>query len=120
MSMPRPNAFQSIWPPRSNDDFAAQPEVRKARRLFRDQMDCLGQMVDQAMRSPTGAETHYLSQEIAALLHNISGTAAYFGRAEFGTFARDMEQPLRVAFTSDLLRPLCAQIQARLTAGALD
>jgi hypothetical protein len=117
--MSRPNDFHAIWPPADDDGFDALPEVREAQRLFRDQMDCLGRFADQATRTPIGAETHYLSQEIAALLHNIGGTAAYFGKAEFGNFARDMEQPLRAAFTSDLLRPLCARITARLVAGAL-
>ena len=50
----------------ADDGFDALPEVREAQRLFRDQMDCLGRLADQATRTPIGAETHYLSQEIAA------------------------------------------------------
>jgi hypothetical protein len=68
----------------------------------------------QAAATPTGADTLRVSQEIAALLHNISGTAAYFGAADFGTFAGQVEQPVRAAFTADLLRPLCARIQSEL------
>ncbi len=118
--MSRPNAFQSIWPPVDNDDFDAQPEVRKARRMFRAQMICLGELAGQSARSPTGAETNYLSQEIATLLHNIAGTAAYFGEAAFGTFASELEQPVRTAFTAEALRPLCARILARLAPDEVD
>lgn len=117
--MSRPDDFQPIWPP-VMDDFHARPEVRKARHLFRAQMVCLRDLTVQAAASPTGAETHYVSQEIAALLHNISGTAAYFGAAGFGTFASQLEQPVRAAFTADLLRPLCARIQAELAMDELD
>ncbi|MEO7410215.1 MAG: Hpt domain-containing protein [Sphingomicrobium sp.] len=117
--MSRPDDFQPVWPP-VMDDFNARPEVRKARHLFRAQIVRLLDLTVQAADSPTGAETHYVSQEIAALLHNISGTAAYFGAAGFGTFAGQLEQPVRSAFTADLLRPLCARIQAELVAEDLD
>lgn len=89
--MSRPNAFMPIWPPTGEVDFNTLPEVREARTMFRDQMMCLGDMADQAMRSEADDETHFLSQEMAALLHDISGTAAYFGEAAFGTFAREIE-----------------------------
>ena len=121
--MSRFNAFHPIWPPASCDDFDDfddLPEMREPRGMFDAQMICLGEMVEQAAQSPTGSKTHYLSQEIAALLHNISGTAAYFGAAEFGTFASELEQPVRAAFTADLLRPLCARIQASLTPTRID
>ena len=118
--MSRSNAFQPIWPPASYDDFDDLPEVRKARGMFNAQMTCLGEMVAQAAQSPTGSETRFLSQEIAALLHNISGTAAYFGAAEFGTLASELEQPVRAAFTADLLRPLCLRIQTKLTTAGID
>lgn len=120
LSMSRPNAFMPIWPPAGEVDFEALPAVRKARTMFRAQKACLSELADRALRSKTGAETHYLSQEIAALLHNISGTAAYFGEAAFGTFAGEIEQPVRTAFTAELLRPLCARIQARLTPEEID
>lgn len=118
--MSRPNAFQPIWPPHSDNDFDALPEVRQARHMFSAQLMTLAELVDQSMHSPSGSETHYLSQEIAALLHNISGTGAYFGAAEFGTFASQLEQPVRAAFTADLLRPLCARIQSELASQRLD
>ncbi len=118
--MSRPNAFQSIWPPIDDDDFDAQPEVRKARRMFRAQMICLGELAAQASSSPTGMETQYLSREIATLLHNIAGTAAYFGKAEFGMFASEIEQAVRTAFTAEALRPLCVRIQARLAPDEFD
>jgi len=111
--MSRPDAFQPFWPPAA-DEFDAEPEVREARRLYRDQLDCLRDLTVQAAVTPTGADTLCISQEIAALLHNISGTAAYFGAADFGTFAGQVEQPVRSAFTADLLRPLCARIQSEL------
>lgn len=112
--MSRPNSFQPIWPPANDDDFNGLPEVRSARTMFRAQKACLGELTARAMQSPSGTETHYLSEEIAALLHNISGTAAYFAEAEFGTFASELEQPVRAAFTAELLRPLCARILSRL------
>lgn len=114
------NAFQQIWPPRSHDDFDELPEVRKARQMFRAQMTRLAELAARASRSPTGAETHCLAQEIAAALHDIAGTAAYFGKAPFGTFARELEQQMRTAFTADLLRPLCASIRARLAHHEID
>lgn len=112
--MSRPDSFQSIWPPVGNDPFDGLPEVREARKMFLAQMTCLGEMNHQAMQPNSGDETRYLSREIAALLHNISGTAAYFGEADFGDFASGMEQPVRAAFTADLLRPLCATILDRM------
>ena len=111
--MSRPDAFQPIWP-LAVDDFAAEPEVRGARRLYRAQVDCLRDLTVQAAVPPTGADTRCISHEIAALLHDISGTAAYFGAADFGSFAGQVEQPVRSAFTADLLRPLCARIQSEL------
>ncbi len=83
--------------------------------MFSEQVECLRKLADQALRSPTGTESRYLSQEIATLLHNISGTAAYFDRAEFGTFAMHAEPRARAAFTADLLRPLCREILAELS-----
>lgn len=118
--MSRPNALQSIWPSCSDDDFGALPQVRKARRMFGAQMSCLGELAGQSSRSPTGADTHHLSQEIAILLHNIAGTAAYFGEAEFGTFASELEQPVRAALTADALRPLCTRILAHLAPDEID
>lgn len=66
------------------------------------------------MQRPSGTDTCRLSEEIADLLHNISGTAAYFGEADFGIAARDLEQPVRAAFTAGLLRPLCTTIRLKL------
>lgn len=108
------NAFQPIWPPFQGDRFDLQPEVRQARRIFRSQMARLRALAARAVDSAAGAETHQTSQEMAGLLHNISGTAAYFDEAGFGAFAGTIEQPVRTAFTAKLLRPLCEQILAQL------
>lgn len=118
--MSHPNPFHQVWPPRSNDDFDAWPEVREARRMFRAHVTSLGELAAQAAHSPTGAETRRLAHELAAMLHDIAGTAAYFGEASFGTFAGELERQVRSAFTADLLRPLCASIQARLAQDEID
>ena len=112
--MPQPNAFMPIWPPAADNDFSSLPEVRGARKMYHAQKQCLGQFANQAQASQSAAETHYLSQEIATLLHNISGTAAYFGDRALGTSAGALEQPVRGAFTAKLLRPYCLEILALL------
>lgn len=112
--MPSTNAFQPIWPPVDEVNFHALPEVRQARDMYRAQKDSLVALIEQADGSRSGTETYSLSQQIAAQLHNISGTGAYFDDSEFGHFAGEMEHPVRGAFTADLLRPLCRQITDRL------
>ena len=74
------------------------------------QKQCLGELANQAKAPQSAGETQYLAQEIAALLHNISGTAAYFGDRALGTSAGALEQPVRGAFTAKLLRPYCLDI----------
>lgn len=82
--------------------------------MYQAQKQCLGELANQGKASESGAETPYLSQEIATLLHNISGTAAHFGERAFGRRAGKLEQPVRGAFTAALLHPFCLEILAAL------
>lgn len=118
--MSQSSALEPIWPPASDEDFEAWPEVREARKMYEAQKQDLRDLVGQALRSQPGTETHALSQSIATLLHNLSGTAAYFGERPFGRRAGELEQPVRGAFTADLLRPFCDQILAELDRGNSD
>lgn len=113
--MDRSTAFQSVWPPANeDDDFVQIPEVRQARRMFRAQKDELRDMAEQVMRATVGADTNDQSRDIANMLHNIAGTAAHFDEPDLGLIASRLEQPVRTAFAAELLRPLCAEILARL------
>ena len=112
--------FQTTSPSAILDGFDAWPEVREARKMYEAQKQDLRDLVGQALRSQPGTETHALSQSIATLLHNLSGTAAYFGERPFGRRAGELEQPVRGAFTADLLRPFCDQILAELDRGNSD
>lgn len=114
MHIPRPTAFQPIWPPAPDVELDAQPEMREARRMYRAQKTSLAALAHQAMRSHPGADSQALAQEIASLLHNISGTGAYFDDTPFGDFASELEQPVRAAVNANLLQPLCTQILDRL------
>jgi hypothetical protein len=107
-------AFEPIRLPAGEEVCNAWPEVREARTMYEAQKLGLRNLVERALRSPSGAETHSLSQEIAVLLHNLSGTAAHFGEGAFGLCVGELEQPVRGAFSADLLRPFGEQIQAAL------
>ena len=108
------NVFQPVWPPASQDDFSAWPEVREARKMYEAQKLGLRGMVDQAQRLAPGADAIVLSRDIAAMLHNLSGTAAHFGESALGSAASELEQPVRVSFNAGLLHPLCSRILALL------
>lgn len=113
--MDRSTAFQPLWPPADEDDgFVQIPEVRQARRMYRAQKDQLRDLAEQAMRASVGADTNDQSHQIANMLHNIAGTAAHFDEPDLGLFAARLEQPVRNAFAAELLRPLSAEILARL------
>lgn len=94
------------------DDFAASPEVRRARILYREQKQALRLLAEQVMLADPSTDTYAVAQDIATLLHNISGTAAYFGESDFGCRASALEQPVRSSFTAGLVQPLCSQILA--------
>lgn len=108
------NAFEPIWPPRSASDFEASPEFRQARKMYEAQKQHLGSLAGQDVGMLNAVELHRLSQEIAVLLHNISGTAAHFGEAPFGLRASQLEPAVRTAFTQQALHPRCADILAAL------
>lgn len=107
--------FEPIWPPASDKDFEAWPEVREARKLYEAQKAALGELAAQARDSNSGEQVHRLAQEIATLLHNISGTGAHFGDGPFGRRAGELEQPVRGAFTAEALLVFCAEILGALS-----
>lgn len=112
--MSRPNSFQPIWPPQSADCFDGLPEMREAKKMFVEQMRALEELNDHAAQTTSDADICTLAREIAAMLHDISGTAAYFGEAAFGDFAGTMEPPVLAAQTAAAMHPLCATIGARM------
>ena len=112
--MPQFSAFEPIWPPVSADAFEAWPEVREARKMYESQKLALHGLATQGLGELTGQDANHLAQEIAVLLHNISGTAAHFGEAPMGLRAGALEQAVRTAFTQQLLHPRCADILAAL------
>ena len=114
------NAFEPIWPPLCEDHFEATPEFRAARKMYETQKHQLGDLAGQGVAGLTAIEAHRLSQEIAVLLHNISGTAAHFGEAPLGLRASQLEQAVRTAFTHQLLHPRCADILAALDPDRID
>ncbi|MEO7814454.1 MAG: hypothetical protein ABIR87_03310 [Sphingomicrobium sp.] len=114
------NAFEPIWPPSNTDDFEASPEFRAARRMYEAQKLKLGDLAGQGVAGMTAIEAHRLSQEIAVMLHNISGTAAHFGEAPLGLRASQLEQAVRTAFTPQSLHPRCEDILAALNPDRID
>ena len=112
--MSRSSAFEPIWPPASDEDFEAWPEVREARKMYETQKHDLRELVEIALVIPPGTETSAISQDIATMLHNLSGTAAHFGERPFGRQAGDLEQPVRGAFSADLIHPFCTTILDQL------
>ncbi len=88
------------------------PEVRIARNMYEQAVQSLRALVSQAVQTEPDGDTHQLAQDIALLLHNLSGTAAHFGEAELGHQARALEQPVRYAFTAAWLKPYCRAILA--------
>lgn len=112
--MPHSTAFDPIWPPVNKDEFEAWPEVRAARQMYEGQKLELHGLATDALGDLTGRDAHRLAQEIAVLLHNISGTAAHFGEASMGRRAGQLEPLVRTAFTPRLLHPRCTEILAAL------
>ena len=53
----------------------------------------------------------------ACLLHNLAGTAAYFGENELGEIFAELEFPVRHAVDPDALRRDCGRLLVLLTAG---
>ena len=93
-------------------EFAAVPEVRIARNMYEEAVQSLRALASQAVQTEPDGDTRQLAQDIAILLHNLSGTAAHFGEAGFGQQARALEQPVRYAFTAAWLQPYCHAILA--------
>ena len=118
--MSRSSAFEPIWPPASDEDFDAWPEVHEARKMYESQKHDLRKLVERALVIPPGTESTAVAQDIATMLHNLSGTAAHFGERPFGRSVGELEQPVRGAFTADLLRPFCTRILSHLDHGTLD
>ncbi len=118
--MSRSSAFEPIWPPASDEDFDAWPEVREARKMYQSQKHDLRKLVETALVIAPGAETVAVAQDIATMLHNLSGTAVHFGERPFGRSVGELEQPVRSAFTADLLHPFCTQILSHLDHRTLD
>lgn len=118
--MSRSSAFEPIWPPASDEDFDAWPEVREARKMYQSQKQDLRKLIEIALLIAPGRESTAVAQDIATMLHNLSGTAAHFGERPFGRAVGELEQPVRGAFTADLLHPFCAQILSHLDHGTLD
>ena len=112
--MPQPSAFEPIWPPVSADAFEDWPEVREARKMYEGQKLALHGLATEGLGELSGTDAHRLAQEIAVLLHNISGTAAHFGEAPVGRRASELEQTVRTAFTQQLLHPRCKDILAAI------
>ena len=88
------------------------PEVRVARKMYEQAVQSLRALASQAVQTEPDGDTRQLAQDIAILLHNLSGTAAHFGEAGFGQQARALEQPVRYAFTAAWLQPYCHAILA--------
>ena len=112
--MPQSTVFQPVWPPLSDDDFEAWPEVREARQMYQAQKLDLRRLTKTASLIPAGTDTQAIAQDVATMLHNLSGTAAHFGERPFGRQAGDLEGPVRAAVTADLLHPLCVRILRHL------
>lgn len=112
--MKQSTALQPAWPPVDDEDFVRIPEALQARQLYDAQKDELRDLVEGTTHISVGSDTSDTSQRMAALLHNIAGTAAYFGDRGFGLAASRLEQPVRRAFTALMLRPLCMEILAGL------
>lgn len=120
ITMSRSSAFEPIWPPANDEDFEAWPEVREARKMYQSQKHDLRKLVEITLIIPPGTETVAVAQDIATMLHNLSGTAAHFGERPFGRSVGELEQPVRGAFTADLLHPFCTRILSHLDHGTLD
>ena len=101
----------------SIDDFEAWPEFCEVRQMYENQKRALHDLATQGLGALTGVDAQRLAQEIAALLHNISGTAAYFGEAPMGLRACELEPAVRSASTQQLLHPRCHDVLATINQG---
>lgn len=57
------------------------------------------------------------SEAAACLLHNLAGTATYFGEDELGDISAELEFPIRHAVDSATLHGNCARLITLLKAG---
>ena len=114
--MPHSSACEPISTA-SIDDFEAWPEFCEVRQMYENQKRALHELATQGLGALTGVDAQRLAQEIAALLHNISGTAAYFGEAPMGLRACELEPAVRLALTQQLLHPRCHDVLAAIDRG---
>lgn len=86
----------------------------RAQRLYAEQKQLLRNLLESVADDDPASHPLRVAPEIADALHKISGTAAYFGDAELGRVARDLEPPVRSADSAALLRSLCGPLNAFL------
>lgn len=99
-------------PMAGGDLFDTSAAVRNVRSLYEEAVGSLRSLANQALAAAPGHNDSQLAQDIATLLHNLSGTAAYFGDEAFGTYLRSLEQPTHAAATASSLHPQCRAILA--------
>ena len=87
---------------------------RSAREIYGTQKLHLRKLVERSICRPIGSNTTDEAGQIAPMLHDFAGTAAYFGETAFGATARRLERVVASALTACLLTPLCAEILAGL------
>ena len=98
--------------PQAQESAVEEETDPRLRRMFEDRVGAAIEAIETALKDDRMRAEG--KKEIAGLLHQIAGVAAYFGQEELGETCRSHERDIRAAEDEGLVRELVEAIRARL------